>query len=62
MMSWVLQRPRLYGLLMGAMRFLLPRLPRPLLYSRFNVWGRDRETPMPAPRSFRDLYRERRSR
>ncbi|WP_300361956.1 lactate utilization protein B [Hydrogenimonas sp.] len=62
LMSWVLQRPRLYGLLMGAMRFLLPRLPRPLLYSRFNVWGRDRETPMPAPRSFRDLYRERRSR
>jgi len=31
-------------------------LPRNLLYSGYNVWGRDRDMPEPARRSFSRIY------
>jgi len=58
--AWVMQRPKLYGVLMKTVRFVLPLLPRALVYNRFNVWGREREVPEPAKRSFSEIYRERR--
>ncbi len=59
MAAWVLQRPGLYSALMATMRFVLPHIPRSILYNRFNIWGREREMPMPAKKSFKDLYNER---
>jgi L-lactate dehydrogenase complex protein LldF len=57
--SFVLRRPWLYRLLGGTARWLLPKLPRFLVYNRLNPWGRQRELP-PLPRkSFRQLYKER---
>jgi L-lactate dehydrogenase complex protein LldF len=56
----VFRRPWLYRLLGRAGRWFLRRMPRFLIYNRFNAWGRQRELP-PAPKqSFRDLYRQRR--
>jgi len=57
--AYVLQRPRLYAALMGVVRRVMPLLPRTLLYGRFNVWGRDREMPQPAKKTFSEIYRER---
>ncbi|WP_456458495.1 lactate utilization protein B [Nitratifractor sp.] len=54
--AFLLRHPRLYRQSMAALRRLLPLLPRKLLYNRFNLWGREREMPRPAPRSFRELY------
>ncbi|MBX3436344.1 MAG: iron-sulfur cluster-binding protein [Planctomycetaceae bacterium] len=38
-------------------RFLVPKLPRWLVYQRFNDWGRQREMPEVPRRSFREEYR-----
>lgn len=43
-------------------RWLVPKLPRFLVYNRLNSWGRQRELPPMPARSFRDLYRERHER
>ncbi len=43
-----------------AARWLLRRLPRRLLYGRFNPWGRSRELPEAPDRSFEEWYDENR--
>lgn len=40
-------------------RWLLPKLPRFMVYNRFNVWGKQRELPPMPKQSFRELYRQR---
>jgi L-lactate dehydrogenase complex protein LldF len=57
--SVVLRSVTLYRLTGAAARWLLPRLPRFLVYNRFNAWGRQRELPPLPAKSFRQLYRER---
>jgi L-lactate dehydrogenase complex protein LldF len=54
-LSFVLARPFLYRLAGRLLRWIVPRLPRAVLYARWNVWGIHRELP-PMPRaSFREL-------
>ncbi len=55
----VLNRPWLYGIVGGLARFVLRIAPRSLIYSRFNVWGRQRELPSAPRQSFRELNRKR---
>lgn len=50
--GYVLASPRLYRLATAAARLAVRHLPRPLLYSRFNSWGRDREVPEAPKESF----------
>jgi L-lactate dehydrogenase complex protein LldF len=54
----VLRRPRLYATAGRAARATLRILPRWLVYSRFNPWGRQRELPTPPRQSFREWYRK----
>lgn len=56
LLSFVLQRSWLFALGGKLMRRLVPKLPRVLLYNRFNTWGRQRELPPMPPQSFRELY------
>jgi L-lactate dehydrogenase complex protein LldF len=55
----VLGTPWLYQLVGATARWLVPWLPRFLLYNRFNAWGRQRELPPFPKKSFRRQYRER---
>jgi len=57
--STVLRRPWLYGFAGGLARLVLRIMPRALVYSRLNVWGRQRELPKPPRETFRELYRRR---
>ncbi len=55
----ILGRPRRLNFLGRMARFWLPKLPRFLIYNRWNSWGKQRELP-PMPRqSFRDLWKHR---
>jgi L-lactate dehydrogenase complex protein LldF len=59
-LGFVLRFAWLYRLSGACLRTLVPLLPRGLLYSRWNAWGRRRELP-PMPRAtFRALYRRHR--
>lgn len=57
----VMQNTWLYNMIGKLMRWSVAKLPRKVVYSRLNVWGRRRELPeMPAV-SFRDMYRKHRN-
>ena len=58
--SIVLKYTWLYRLLGFLARKLLSCLPRMILYNRLNIWGRQRELPLPPSHSFRHWYRNRR--
>jgi L-lactate dehydrogenase complex protein LldF len=57
--SLVLRHRRLYELSGKIARWLVPKLPRFLLYNRLNDWGRERELPEFPRQSFRELYKRR---
>ena len=57
--SHVLRRPWLFRTLGGFARWAMRRAPRWLLYSKLNDWGRQRELPPPAGKSFQQLLKER---
>jgi L-lactate dehydrogenase complex protein LldF len=59
-MSRLLRSPRLLNLAGGMYRFWLPKLPRWMVYNRFNAWGRQREFRPPPKKSFREMWAERR--
>jgi L-lactate dehydrogenase complex protein LldF len=54
----VLRHNWLYRVTGRMARFLVPKLPRWLVYNRLNAWGRQRELPPMPGKSFRQLYRE----
>ncbi len=57
-MGWVLARTWAYRIAGKLMRWFMRVLPRGVLYSRVNVWGRQRELP-PAPKqTFRELMKK----
>jgi L-lactate dehydrogenase complex protein LldF len=58
--GFVLRRRSVYELGGRVARLCLRYMPRWLVYTRWNVWGRQRELPVPPPHSFRDQYRARR--
>jgi L-lactate dehydrogenase complex protein LldF len=59
--SAVLSRPWLYRFAGGMARWMMPKLPRWMLYSKMNDWGRQREMPEFPKKSFRQLYKNKKS-
>ena len=59
--SFVMRRPKLFIFAGSVGRKVLSWLPRFLVYNRLNPWGRQRELPVPPKQSFRDMYRQRKS-
>jgi L-lactate dehydrogenase complex protein LldF len=57
--SFVLRYPWLYTIAGNVFRWIVPKLPRKVLYSRLNIWGRQRDLPPIPKKSFRQLYRDR---
>ena len=58
--AWMLASPTRARLFFGLAKWATRLLPRRILYSRFNVWGRGRELPEFAPKSFAEIYKEHR--
>lgn len=59
MVSWLFQHPAIYQTFGKIGRWIVPKLPRFLVYNGLNPWGKQRELPPMAKRSFADLYEER---
>src|SRR3954469_18799063 len=51
----VLRRPWLYRFAGRVARFALRIAPRSLVYSRLNIWGKQRELPPPPKKTFREV-------
>ena len=61
LLSWVLRNGWLYRLSGRLMRRAVRLLPRWLIYTRLNAWGRQRELPPMPRRSFREMYKSEQS-
>ncbi len=59
--SVLLRNKWLYLLAGGTARFMLPLLPRFLIYNRFNVWGKQRDLPDAPKKSFRSEFKQRKN-
>ncbi len=59
--SFVFRHPRLYRWAGYFARCIVPRLPRWMIYHRFNAWGRQRELPKFPTTSFREQYQRRKN-
>ncbi len=55
----VLRNSWLYSVSGKLTRWIVPKLPRFMLYNRLNRWGKQRELPQFPKRSFRELYKKR---
>ncbi len=59
MATWLMKHPTLLDFSGKIARKIVPKLPRSILYSKFNVWGRKRELPEFPKKSFKELYKQR---
>ena len=55
----VLKRPWLYRISGKIARFVLPKLPRFMVYHGLNSWGKQREIPTAPKQSFREQFQQR---
>lgn len=58
MATWLMCRPKLMDFAGFMARKMVPLLPRALVYSKFNLWGKNRELPPFPKNSFKELYKE----
>jgi L-lactate dehydrogenase complex protein LldF len=52
----LMSNPGLYRAAVGGAGSGIEHLPRFMMYSRFNAWGRQREVPAAPPLTFRQWY------
>jgi L-lactate dehydrogenase complex protein LldF len=57
--AWLFKHPTLFTLAGKMARKFVPLMPRSLVYSSMNVWGKYRELPEFPKKSFKELYQER---
>ena len=57
--SWVMDHPTLFTLGGKIMRKIVPLLPNCIIYSKANIWGKQRDIPPIPKNSFKELYKQR---
>ncbi|MGB5919142.1 lactate utilization protein B [Arcobacter sp.] len=56
--SWVMDHPTLFNIGGKIMRKVIPMLPDSIIYSKANVWGKQRDIPKMPKNSFKELYKQ----
>ena len=56
MMTFLFKHPKLLDFSGYMARKIVPKLPKSLLYSKYNVWGKTRDLPEFPEHSFKELY------
>jgi L-lactate dehydrogenase complex protein LldF len=59
--AWMLRSPIRSKVLFTTAKWATRLLPRSILYNRFNIWGRTRELPDFAPKTFAQMYKKKHS-
>jgi L-lactate dehydrogenase complex protein LldF len=58
MLKWTFKTPWLYDFSGKTARWMIRNLPRKLVYSNVNIWGKSRELPVPPEKSFKSWYKK----
>jgi L-lactate dehydrogenase complex protein LldF len=56
-LKWTFRSPGLYDFSGRAARWMIRNLPRKIVYSKINIWGRNRELPIPPEQSFKSWFK-----
>ncbi len=57
--TWIMKHPNIMSFSGKIARKIVPILPRGIIYSKFNIWGKNRELPKFPKNSFKELYKAR---
>ncbi len=55
--SWLMSKPALFDFAGKMARKIVPKLPDSMVYSKSNVWGKQRDMPKFAQKSFKEMYK-----
>ncbi len=56
--AWLMSKPALFNLAGKMARFVVPKLPKALIYNKANVWGKQRDLPPMPKKSFKEMFKE----
>ncbi|AXX91108.1 4Fe-4S ferredoxin [Malaciobacter molluscorum LMG 25693] len=56
--SWLMSHPTLFDIAGKIARKVVPLLPKSILYTKSNVWGKNRDLPQMPKNSFKELYKK----
>ena len=56
--AWLMEKPKLFDFAGKMARKIVPKLPNSLIYSKSNIWGKQRDMPKMPPKSFKEMYQD----
>ncbi|MGM0519505.1 MAG: lactate utilization protein B [Campylobacterota bacterium] len=56
--AWLMSKPTLFNFAGKMARKIVPKLPDSLVYSKSNVWGRQRDMPKMPTKSFKEMFKQ----
>lgn len=56
--AWLMEKPKLFDFAGKMARKIVPKLPKSLIYSKSNIWGKQRDMPKMPPKSFKEMFEE----
>lgn len=56
--TWFMSKPALFDFLGKMARVIVPKLPNSIIYSKANVWGKQREMPKFPQKSFKEMFKD----
>jgi L-lactate dehydrogenase complex protein LldF len=56
--AWLMSKPKLFDFAGKMARKIVPKLPDSILYNKANVWGKQRDMPKMAEKSFKEMFEQ----
>ena len=56
--AWLMTKPKLFDLAGKMARKIVPKLPDSLVYNKANAWGKQRDMPKMAEKSFKEMFEQ----
>ena len=54
--AWLMGKPALFDFAGKMARKIVPKLPDSIIYSKSNVWGKQRDMPKMPEKSFKEMF------
>ncbi len=56
--AWLMTKPKLFDFAGKMARKIVPKLPNSIVYNKANVWGKQRDMPKMAEKSFKEMFEQ----
>ena len=56
--AWFMSKPALFDFMGKMARFIVPKLPKSIIYNKFNAWGKQRDLPKFPKKSFKEMFKD----